>query len=229
MPSISALKENFEQDVPETVKTLTRWALMTCLPLFGGILLFPGEALRLLFGDPFVSASTALVILAAGRMVDVATGYMSEVLSAHGETEILFKNSFVQLAINIGLNLALIPFLGIVGAALATAGTTSVLNIILVAEAYYVEGIQPFTKRLLKPLTALAASIAAVYSATQLIFDTVPVWAMVPAGIVFFGLYTGLLLVLNSFYMEDAEIIEAIGAKIGLEDEAEALGHRIVE
>nr|EGQ40813.1 MAG: hypothetical protein J07AB56_00590 [Candidatus Nanosalinarum sp. J07AB56] len=200
---------------------------MTCLPLFGGLLLFPGEALRLLFGDPFVSASTALVILAAGRMVDVATGYMGNVLSAHGETKILFKNSFVKLAINVGLNLALIPFLGIVGAALATAGTTSVLNIILVAEAYHVEGIQPFTKRLLKPFTAITGSIAAVYAATQLLFDTVPVWAMVPAGIVFVGLYVVLLLVLNSFYEEDAEIVEAVGAKIGFEDEAELLGRKL--
>jgi O-antigen/teichoic acid export membrane protein len=224
MPSLSALKENFESDVPQTVKTLTRWALMTCLPLFGGVVLFPGESLRLLFGGPYVSASAALVILAAGRIVDVATGYMSEVLSAYGETKILFKNSFVQLAINIGLNIALIPFLGIVGAALATAGTTSALNIILVAEAYYVEGIQPFTKRLVKPFVALIASIAVVYVATQVLFEFVPVWAMIPAGISFVALYLSLLLVLGSFYEEDAQIIESVGRKLGSEEKGEKLG-----
>jgi O-antigen/teichoic acid export membrane protein len=224
MPSLSALKENFESDVPQTVKTLTRWALMTCLPLFGGVVLFPGESLRLLFGGPYVSASTALVILAAGRIVDVATGYMSEVLSAYGETKILFKNSFVQLAINIGLNIALIPFLGIVGAALATAGTTSALNIILVAEAYYVEGIQPFTSRLVKPFAALIASITAVYAATQMFFEFVPVWAMIPAGISFVALYLSILVVFGSFYEEDAQIIESVGRKLGSEEKGEKLG-----
>lgn len=94
--------------------------LLAATPLLLVILLFP-EWLMSFFGEEFREASTALVILALGQFVNIATGSVGYLLSMTGHEKDVRNNVFVSAALGIGLGFALIPAYGLTGAASATA------------------------------------------------------------------------------------------------------------
>ncbi|MFT4867550.1 MAG: O-antigen/teichoic acid export membrane protein, partial [Candidatus Nanohaloarchaea archaeon] len=137
LPSISEMKEQDEKEIPDIIKTLTRWSIAVSFPIFAVVALFPEQTIQLLFGNQYVAGATALIILAFGRFVKSATGHMGSIIQTYEETQIIFKNSFAKFIINVGLNLLLIPIIGIIGAAIATAGTMIFMNLLIVAEVYH--------------------------------------------------------------------------------------------
>ena len=83
------------------------------------------------FGPEFRSGATALVILALGQFVNVATGSVATLLAmTHNETAI--RNAhFVSVIVNLAAALVLIPTLGILGAAAASAIALALANLLL--------------------------------------------------------------------------------------------------
>ena len=88
-----------------------------------------------LFGSGFTTGGTALIIVVAGQLVNVATGPAATVLSMTGNVSFAGVGVGVGLAINIGLCIALVPRMGVDGAAIASAGAITVRNLLLVAFA----------------------------------------------------------------------------------------------
>jgi len=84
------------------------------------MLLFP-EWLMSFFGEEFRTASTALVILALGQFVNIATGSVSYLLSMTGFERKVRDNAFFSALIGVALGFALIPNYGLLGASIATA------------------------------------------------------------------------------------------------------------
>ena len=119
-PIMARLYANGEKARLQNILTrAVRIAFLTVLP-FGLFLIFSGEKILIVFGHDFVAAKTALVILAVGRLVDVALGSAALVLSMTGYERIVAV-TFASLAmINVILNSFLIPRYGIEGAAFAS-------------------------------------------------------------------------------------------------------------
>ncbi|MCG7854039.1 MAG: flippase [Methanosarcinaceae archaeon] len=95
-----------------------RIAFLSVLP-FGLILIFAGGNILLLFGHEFMAAKTALLILAVGRLADVAAGSGALLLGMTGyerTVAIIFSGAALE---NVILNALLIPKYGIEGAAFA--------------------------------------------------------------------------------------------------------------
>lgn len=228
LPSISDIKEKNEADVPKVIKTLTRWSISVSLPVFALITLFSEQVIQLLFGPQYISGAMALIILAFGRFVETATGHLGSIIQSYEETQIVFKNSVIKLVLNIVLNIILIPFIGIVGAAIATAGTTAFMNLLLAAEVYYIKGIHPFSVDGLKPLIACIPAVSLVYFMLKTLFETVPMWSLIPGGFLFIIIYAVTLIKINGIKKEDRSIITGIGRKIGEEEKAEKLADLII-
>ena len=102
---------------------------LVATPVLAVCLIVPAQVMAV-FGPEFASGAVVLSILAAGQFVNVVTGSVGFLLIMCGH-EALYRNNFVFSAlISIGLNLVLIPMLGIIGAAIATASTLALQNLI---------------------------------------------------------------------------------------------------
>lgn len=109
---------------------------LVAFPFLVLFVFFPGWILNF-FGDDFVRGGTALTILAIGNFINVATGSVGRLLIMTGYEKLVQYNVFGAVLLNILLSLILIPRLGITGAALATATTFVIQNLISVWLVYW--------------------------------------------------------------------------------------------
>lgn len=99
------------------------------------------EWLMLLFGNEFVDASGALLILAIGQFVNVVTGSVGFLLSMTGHERCLRSNGLIGALLGVSLGVILIPVYGLTGGAVATAGAVACQNLLGV---YYVKRLLGF-------------------------------------------------------------------------------------
>lgn len=117
--------------INEVFQLTTKWIYVVTFPAFLALAVFPGDVITIVFDPRYEPASLALTILAVGFFVHAATGRNRETLSALGVTKYVFLSNAVGFAINVALNLALIPRFGIVGAAVASASSYALLNFVV--------------------------------------------------------------------------------------------------
>ena len=124
-----------EADSTTELSSYTRQVVRLCglaaLPFFGLMISAP-QWIMGLFGSEFEVGASVLVILAAGQMVNAATGPMGVLLVMSGRESDVFRATAVAAVTNTVLNLILIPSLGIEGAAIATAISLVVVNGIVI-------------------------------------------------------------------------------------------------
>ncbi|KEA64225.1 polysaccharide biosynthesis protein [Marinobacterium lacunae] len=116
-----------------------RLMLATSIPILIFIFMFPSWLMSL-FGDDFRSASTALVILAVGQFINVATGSVGYLLSMTGHERQLRKNVFWGSVLGVGFGLLLIPLYGLLGGAISTAVAVSLQNLMGVYQVNRIMG-----------------------------------------------------------------------------------------
>jgi O-antigen/teichoic acid export membrane protein len=159
-PVISELWEKGNLiELEDTFKTVSKWVLSLGYPVFLVIMLFAPSLLKV-FGDDFVNAAATLRLLAIGQIVNAAVGPAGFMLSMTGRQKLNMVNSIGMAALNIVLNIILIPRYGIAGAALATTTALGLLNVARVIEVKVLYGFTPFRRDIYKPL--LAGTIALV-------------------------------------------------------------------
>ncbi len=161
MPIFAELADRQDRDgLRRIYRTTSKWTFSLNLPLFFLVLAFPA-ALLAVFGKGFESGVDALVILAWGNLINAATGTSGAILDMTGHTRVKFLNSAVSLALAIGLNLLLIPPLGMRGAALAAVGSITLVNVLRLFQVQLLVGVQPYDVSWLKPVAAGVAATAA--------------------------------------------------------------------
>ena len=111
--------------------TSARAVLSLTLPVVVVFLLFGKPLLKFIFGAEFVLAYGPLSILAVGQLVNSAMGSVGFLLIMTGHEQDTARGVAVAAVGNIVLNLVLIPLWGTQGAALASAITMTVWNILL--------------------------------------------------------------------------------------------------
>lgn len=84
-----------------------------------------------LFGSEFTAGTSALIILAAGQLINVSVGSTGYIMAMTGHERAMAGSVATSLLVNIGLGIILIPIYGVVGAAMATAITITIKNAIL--------------------------------------------------------------------------------------------------
>lgn len=85
-----------------------------------------------IYGQEYIVAWPVLFVLAFAQFVVLATGPVASLLMMTGNGSFHKNNTFVSAVINFILNLLFIPFFGIIGAAVATAISLVVKNVLAV-------------------------------------------------------------------------------------------------
>lgn len=104
------------------------------LVMAGGLVMLSGSVLAL-FGESFQQGSDVLAILALGRVVNGATGPTDLLLNLAGQERNTAKIFASAAVVNVLLNLLLIPWFGLEGAAGATTATMVLWNIAVLSLA----------------------------------------------------------------------------------------------
>jgi O-antigen/teichoic acid export membrane protein len=120
--------------------------------------------------------------------------------------------------VNISLNIALIPPLGIIGAAIASATSLTLFSVINSVKLYASHRVQPLSKNLLKPLIAsVVLALLFQFIFGRLIMIT---WWMLPFLFIFYYALYGVATVLSkSFDREDIVILLQLEKRFGINAE----------
>lgn len=119
------------------------WMLRISLPAFVALAVFPQELLRV-FGNEYVVGSTVVLIFVWGELAEAATSSAAVVLNMAGRNLVNMLDGVAVLALNIGLNILLIPRWGIEGAAVAWTVGLVLIGALRVTQARAVVHIFPF-------------------------------------------------------------------------------------
>jgi len=145
----------------DTLTRLTRWTASVVVPVALVLVIVRGDILRL-FHDTYTGDSTFMVLLVAGALFGCVTGLAGNTLVSTGHTGWTLFNSLLVATVNTGLNLWLIPLLGLTGAALATAVAIVVVSILQIVELKALEGVSIEWRRVAQPLVGLAVGALAL-------------------------------------------------------------------
>ncbi|MGC3874645.1 flippase [Halomonas sp. GXIMD04776] len=115
--------------------------LATALPVAAVFIVFGEFFLLQVFGNEFVDAYPPLAILCVGQLINAGLGSVVLLLNMTGNEKDTVRGVVVAAILNVVFNLILIPFLGMVGAAIATMITTAVWNVLLCIKLWKKTGI----------------------------------------------------------------------------------------
>jgi O-antigen/teichoic acid export membrane protein len=115
------------------IQRLAKWSTRSMIAIVAPIILVMvllPERVMSLFGEGYEQAAFLLSIMAVGQFINVATGSVGYLLNMSGHEKDFRRVTLFVGPLTIGFALFGIPFLGVVGAALATALGVGLQNII---------------------------------------------------------------------------------------------------
>ena len=128
------------------LKTVTRWLIVVSAPVYLVLLVVPDIILGI-YDPAYAAALLPLLLLVGGQAVQTACAPTMRLIPMSGHAVLNLVNGLVALALNIGLNLWLIPRMGAEGAAWATGITLAAWSIWRVVEVRWLLGCFPFDWR----------------------------------------------------------------------------------
>jgi O-antigen/teichoic acid export membrane protein len=169
-PHISAMLAREDHGGAEDLyQTATWWLMAISWPIFLTLAVFAPVVLGI-FGHGFAKGQGALLILALAMLVNLGTGNVSMVLLMSGRSGWNALNEGVALALNVALNLVLIPRFGMAGAAIAWAVSIAADNLMAAAEVRVFLGMGPFGSGYAVVAGASVACFAGVGVVGRLLF-----------------------------------------------------------
>lgn len=162
LPIVAPLFSQFretgaDQSMEMLFGTATKWLCYSALVIFVCIVIFRLELLHV-FGKGFTAGSTVLLILAAGQLVNAATGPTGVLLTMTGKQKWELANTVSMVVINFLLNLWLIPKMGMTGAAIATALSIATINGLKLVQVYVLFGLRAYNLKYFKGIVAIGAA-----------------------------------------------------------------------
>lgn len=129
-PKVSSLYfQNKTSELKSLISKASFFTFIFTTPIILLIFLFSGFILTQ-FGENYILAQSALVIILVGQVVNSFCGSVGVYLNMTGK-QVLFQNILLSaLVVNILLNAILIPQYGMLGAAISTSICTSLWNVI---------------------------------------------------------------------------------------------------
>ena len=206
-PIISSLYANERlNELEATYKIGSRWVIGLTLPVFV-LMMFFSQEIVLIFGRGFAESHKVLLVLLISQMINVGTGSTSSILSMTGRPIYNLVNSVVALLLNIIFCFVMIKKFGVVGAAYSFGISIAVVNLLQIAEVYYLYRIHPFSLDHLKLFTSCILSLIVVF-VLNTAFKSLPLYlevAVVTSG--FLVSYVAFLLLLGMSH-EDRMILQ---------------------
>jgi O-antigen/teichoic acid export membrane protein len=173
-PQLSALFARDETKAANSVfQAATRWSMLAAWPLY---LVMAGfaQTLMVVFGDGYTVASDVVIILSLSMLFATACGPVDSVLLMAGRSWLSLANNAAALAVNVALNLVLIPLYGIRGAAISWSVAILLRNLLPLIQVKRQLGMSPFTR----PTVLVGAAATACFGSVGVLVALVDL----PAG-----------------------------------------------
>jgi O-antigen/teichoic acid export membrane protein len=170
VPVVSRLLgENKTQLIGPIYRIMTKWNFMLTFPIFALMFLYPEFLLTKIYGTGYASGSLVLQILALGFVTNSYLGFRYQTIIAYGDSDFLMKCSMASAGINALLNFVLVPQLGMVGAAIASAVSTASIEVLMGYRLWKKQNMHPFTPMYRKLTFICAFMIVSVLVAKSVI------------------------------------------------------------
>ena len=207
-----AWASNNESIISSTFSNNNRWYHYITLPATVLLVLLSSEIMVLFWGESFAPGAPSLALLTLGRAFYYLTSTSIFLLSMHGATRLILGINLTSAVLNIILNYYLIQWLGITGAALATAISMTVsggLAIIAGKRRHKGAGLQVFFPRI------IAAAILPAPVVLLLKYPLLSGWpGLVSIPAAYLLLYLLLLKLFRVFTADDRYIWRQIMARL---------------
>jgi O-antigen/teichoic acid export membrane protein len=203
-------------EIRRNYRVLTKWLCSLTLPLFLIIFLFPETVLDFLFGADYSAAALALRILAFGFIINNFLGPNGATLIALGEVRFLMMAALATVILNIGLNVALIPPLGIEGAAIASVASITLVNLLRSWKLYSLIRCQPLSRNLMKPTLASIGLVFAFYFVSTM-FTSITIWMLPLLLVLYYATYCVAIIATRSFDREDIDLLLNLERRLGID------------
>ncbi len=126
----------------------TVWVVLLSWPIFVTLATF-APLIMSTIGPEFEIASTSMTVMCLSILGYLALGNINSCLLMGGYSKLTASNTALSLALNIALNLYLVPRIGLVGAAIAWAVAITFDSVLCVVRGNMRVGIHPPTRELL--------------------------------------------------------------------------------
>ena len=206
------LRQKDTVSIGVTYVTVTKWMILFSLPLFLLFVFVPSRSLDLVYGPTYAVIVLPLQITVTGAFFTTAFGPASNAQVAFGHTRLLAYNSVIAAGVDLGLAFALVPSLGITGAAIAWAAANTVYAGLSLAELAYLTGVHPFRPHFVVPLLVTAVPVAAVLSFVPFSY---PLWSLPVIGLGIAGLFVLVVLATRSVDVGDQMLLGAVEGLFG--------------
>jgi O-antigen/teichoic acid export membrane protein len=179
------------------------------------VLMLVPEQILSLFGDSFIAGADALRILSLGTLANTATGICGGMLDMTGHSRLRLVNSVVSAVVMLGLSVALIPPMGVLGAAWAFVAGTAIVNLMRLVQVYRLVGLLPYNSDYAKPIGASLAAFAIALLVRQLVGDQASlVQGVAEVGV--FALAYAIAIVASGLTAEDRLLLAPILRRVRL-------------
>lgn len=145
------------------------WIALLSFPIFIVTTTLAVPLATLLFGSRYAGSGTLLAILATGYYVNSALGFNGLTLKIHGHIRAAVLIDVTAAVVNVVANLALIPPLGALGAAIGTGLTLVLHNVLKQVALHRKTGIALFDASVVRVYVAIVAATVVVWGATALL------------------------------------------------------------
>ncbi|MEX1171241.1 MAG: oligosaccharide flippase family protein [Chloroflexota bacterium] len=136
------------------------WVAVFSFPVFAVTTSLAGPVTEALYGVRYADSATYLALLAFGYYVNASLGFNGLTLRVFGFIRYTVAINLIAAAVNVALNLTLIPQHGALGAAVAATATMIIHNILKQAGLRRGTGIDVFDWRYLRVYVIVALAVA---------------------------------------------------------------------
>ncbi len=213
-PTIADLHTRGEMALLERLfQSLTKWAIGLTLPLALVVMIFSRPFMRI-FGATFESGWPILVIGTLGQLVNCGVGSVGYLLLMSGNQKRLIRVQMVTAVFMVAGSIALVPWLGAIGAATAACISNIGMNVLNLIEVRKALKIFPYNRTYWRLLLPSLGTLAAIFVLHRVSFLFHHDWVAVGITLVVaYGLFGATTLVVG-LDPDDRMIVSAIWSRV---------------
>jgi O-antigen/teichoic acid export membrane protein len=161
-PRLSALLAARDiEGTRELFQTTTSWLVVFVWPMYLAIAVLAPSYLHV-FGSGYSSGLWVVILLCLAMMVASAVGFVDVILLMVGKSGWNMGTTVAALAVDAGLDVVLIPHIGIVGAAIGWCGAILAANLVPGLLVMRLVGIHPFSRATITAIAITTACFAVI-------------------------------------------------------------------
>lgn len=195
-------------------QTITKWDMTFGLPIFLLNVFFARQLLGI-FGSEFADGALGMIILASSTLFNTCTGVAGLMITMSGRSRVTFVNSIISLSINLVLALFFIPRWGRVGAAVAVASTSVLINVLRIVQLFILLRIWPYNRSFAKPVIAALVASGVITVLKPGLSSWAGVLQIIVGALVLYLVYGSVILMLR-LSQEDRLILERLRSRLGI-------------